>query len=165
MPTGAPSRSPCRWGQGFPVRLYRVGRAVLDAHELNAILRQTLTSRSPLLPLRAVECRSTTRGSTQSLRAARSGDTPCIKIIDPAIGILVLHVDEPLGCPLFRKLGCSGVDRGIDLGDAHEASSLTNTAPDLLLLASMPWPNAVATSSSRSALMAVVALLCFFAAM
>ena len=82
---------------------------------------------------------------------------PVEHIIDRAILVLIDLVGAALGNAIGGKLGGDGVDRGIDRRRAHGASSRMVIAPDLLRLASMPWPNALATSSSTRLLIEVTA--------
>ena len=73
---------------------------------------------------------------------------PIEHIVDRAVLVVVDLVGAALGNAMLGELGRDGVDRRIDAGRAHRTNSRMVIAPDLLRLASMPWPKARETSSS-----------------
>src|SRR6476659_6023536 len=64
------------------------------------------------------------------------------QIIDRSVTVIVDRVDVGLGNSVLGQFGRHGVDRSVDGGCGHQANSLMLIAPDLLRLASMPWPKA-----------------------
>ena len=82
---------------------------------------------------------------------------PVEHIVDRAVFVVVGLIGPALCYPVLGKLAGDGVDRRIDAGSAHRTNSRMVIAPDLLRLASMPWPKARETSSSTRLLIAVQA--------